>query len=180
MNGHQSPVERLQPGYLLLVARLLPYKNVESVAKAVAEMPGEHLVIVGSGPSADAVRKAAAPAGERIRLIPQVSDEELRWLDRNALVSAAPDDFGLTPVEAAAFGTPTVGLAAAGLLETIVDGVTGILFDEPSVASLQTAIATLRNHTWDKAEIITHARRYSEETFHKRLHALVAEAKANH
>ena len=76
------------------------------------------MVIVGSGPAADDVRRAAAPAGDRIVMIDNVSDAELRWLYANAsaLVCAAPDEFGLTPVEAAAFGVPTVGIRAAGLL----------------------------------------------------------------
>ncbi len=167
----------LEAGYLLVVARLMPYKHIDAIADAVASMPGTRLVIVGSGPAVDDVRRAAAPAGERVVLLDRVSDSQLRWLYANAsaLVCAAPDDFGLTPVEAAAFGVPTIGIRAAGLLETVVEDETGIYFDEPTPNAVVDAIDRMSQLRWDSARIRRHAETFAEPRFAARLHAAVAD-----
>ncbi len=170
----------LESGFLLVVARLMPYKNIDAVAQAVAAMADVRLVIVGSGPAEADVRAAATPAGDRITLLDRVTDAELRWLYANAsaLVCAAPDDFGLTPVEAAAFGTPTVGIRAAGLLETIVEDETGVFFDEPTPQAISSAIERLSRERWDEQRIREHADTFSEARFADRLHRAVAEVRS--
>ena len=114
--GHHVPVPGLEPGFLLTVSRLLPYKRIEAVLRgvellnqgAVAAAP-TRLVVVGSGP--DRARlDGFAPAGTV--WLEEVRDDQLRWLYANAeaLVTAAHDDFGLTPLEAMQFGTPVVAV----------------------------------------------------------------------
>ena len=119
-----------QDGYLLLVSRLLPYKNVD-VAIDAARQSGRRLVIIGRGPE-EARLRAALPIN--VRMLNGLTDEQMRWAYAHADVLVAPshEDFGLTPLEAAAFGVPTVALRGGGYLDTILDGETGLFFDRPS------------------------------------------------
>mgnify|MGYP003493932589 CR=1 FL=1 len=99
----------IEPGFLLAVARLLPYKNVEQVVDAFRLLPGLSLVVVGDGPERERLA-VAAPAN--VRLVGEVGDATLRWLYEGCrgLVAASREDFGLTPVEAASFGKPVAAL----------------------------------------------------------------------
>jgi glycosyltransferase involved in cell wall biosynthesis len=169
--GAQTPVEGIAPGYVLCVSRLLPYKNVESVLAAFARLPGERLVVVGSGPGAGSLA-AAAPANAR--LLSDVSDAQLRWLYANAagLVAAAYEDFGLTPVEAASFGKPTAALRRGGYLDTVVEGRTGVFFELPRAEEIAHAVAALRAASFDAERVRAHAARFSQERFAARLREL--------
>ena len=78
-------------------------------------------------------------------LLGTVSDAQLRWLYASAtgLLAASFEDFGLTPLEAAAFGTPTAALRWGGYLDTIIEGETGLFFDRPETASIRQAVQEL-------------------------------------
>ena len=137
--GDHEPVPALadwvEPGYHLVVSRLLPYKHVEQVAAAFARLPSRRLVVVGDGPGA-ARLAAALPCN--VRMVRVLSDAQLRWVyaHSTALVAASFEDFGLTPVEAAAFGKPTIALGEGGYLDTVVPDVTGVFFCEPTAAAI--------------------------------------------
>ena len=123
----------------LLVSRLLPYKHVDAAIEAFAQLPDERLVVVGRGPLAARLRAAAGP---NVLLLEGVSDAELRWLyaRARALVAPSHEDFGLTVLEAAAFGTPAVALRRGGYLDTVREGVSGVFVEQPTA----TAIAETR------------------------------------
>ena len=170
--GPERAVEGLEPGFLLCVSRLLPYKNVDAVIGAVRSLPDERLVVVGSGPEH---RRLAADAPASVRFCQSVSDEELRWLYRAsaAHVSASYEDFGLTPLEAAAFGRPSAVLRFGGFLDTVVEGETGVFFDEPTPQAIRTALVELRGRAWDEDVLRRHADRFSKARFVRRLRELV-------
>ncbi|NUO92072.1 MAG: glycosyltransferase, partial [Dermatophilaceae bacterium] len=171
----QAPVDRLadwaQEGYLLVVSRLLPYKNVDVAVEAVRGLR-ERLVVVGSGPLARRLRQSAP---ENVRILSGLSDAELRWTYAHARTLLAPslEDFGLTPLEAAAFGVPTLALQAGGYLDTIDEGVNGAFFEEPTVSSVRAAIVAARDRCWDAHAIRAHAALFSEERFCARIRAEV-------
>lgn len=171
--GAQRAVAGVEPGFFLCVSRLLPYKNVDRVASAFAELRDERLVVVGRGPDEGRLR-AVAPSN--VRLLPRVQDEELRWLYANcdAVVTAAYEDFGLTPLEAAAFGKPTAALRFGGFLDTVVENSTGLYFERPSAAEITKAIVELRARTWSVDILRQHAAGFSEERFVQRLRGVVA------
>jgi glycosyltransferase involved in cell wall biosynthesis len=164
----------VDPGFWLCVARLLPYKNVDVVMDAVAARRGDTLVVVGDGPEAAALR-ARAPAS--VRFTGAVDDDELRWLYQSCrgLVAASFEDFGLTPLEAAAFGKPSAVLAAGGFLDTVQDGVTGVLFDRPQPAALAAALARLDADGVAASALADQTRRFGPERFVARLRQVVAE-----
>ena len=173
----QEPVAGIEPGFLLCVSRLLPYKNVEAVTAAFGLLPGQRLVVVGSGPQADQIT-ASAPAN--VTVLGEVTDASLRWLyaSSSGLVAASYEDFGLTPVEAASFGKPTAALRWGGFLDTTVDGSTGVFFDEPLPRLIAEAIDRLSTVSWSKDTLTAHARQFSKERFEERMLAVVAEERA--
>jgi glycosyltransferase involved in cell wall biosynthesis len=86
-----------------------------------------------------------------------------------ALVLSGEEDFGITPIEANAAGRPVVAYAAGGALDTTVDGETGVLFAEQSVAGLCRAVERVQSISWDPCLLMRHAERFSEENFRDRL-----------
>jgi glycosyltransferase involved in cell wall biosynthesis len=173
-DGPEQEVLGLEPGYFLCIARLLPYKNVQVVAEAVGLVPDARLVIVGDGPARSDIESVAGP---NVRFLGQVDDATLRWLYRNslALVSASFEDYGLTPLEAACSGRPSVVLRSGGFLDTVVDGLTGTFFDAPVVDHVARAMKMAAKQTWDEDELQAHAEKFSEASFKRRIRQVIAE-----
>jgi glycosyltransferase involved in cell wall biosynthesis len=177
--GEEMPVEGVEPGYLLCVARLLPYKNVDVVIEAVRRTPGARLVVVGDGPERAALTHLVRDL-PRVRLVGRVDDARLRWLYRNsaALVAASYEDYGLSPLEAAAFGRPSVVLRDGGYLDTVRDGVTGEFFDAPEPDLVAEAAGRALARTWDPRVLTAHADDFAAGRFVDRLHAIVREERS--
>jgi glycosyltransferase involved in cell wall biosynthesis len=172
--GPERHLEDLEPGYFLCIARLLPYKNVHVVAQAVRAIPNTQLVIVGDGPARPDIERVA---GSNVRFLGRVDDATLRGLYRNsaALVSASFEDYGLTPLEAASFGRPSVVLRAGGFLDTVVEERTGIFFDSPDPNKVACAMSTAISRTWDSSDLRSHAEKFSVRSFQRRIRQIVAE-----
>jgi glycosyltransferase involved in cell wall biosynthesis len=168
----RPPLAGLEPGFLLCVSRLLPYKNVRQVVEGFAALPDQRLVVVGSGPDEAAVRSLA---GANIVFTGTVGDEELAWLYANAvgLVAASYEDFGITPLEAAAFGVPVAALRWGGFLDTVRDGETGVFFDRPDPGPIRDAVARLLDVPWERAALTAHAATFSEDRFAARIRSVV-------
>jgi glycosyltransferase involved in cell wall biosynthesis len=172
VDGPQSALTGVEPGFLLCVARLLPYKNVDAVLDAVTG-GDERLVVVGTGPVESQLR-ATAPGNATFA--GRVDDATLRWLYANcsAVVAASHEDFGLTPLEAAAFGRPAVVLRWGGFLDTVDETVNGVFFDEPSPDAIRAALDRARSRAWDEDAIRRHARAFGEDRFIERMRSIVA------
>jgi glycosyltransferase involved in cell wall biosynthesis len=175
--GQLDAMPDTEPGYWLCVNRLLPYKNVDLVVRAFNALRDRRLLVVGAGPEEQRLR---AMAGPNVGFASGISDARLRWLYRHAagLVTASHEDFGLTPLEAGAFGRPVVALRAGGFLDTVVEGVTGILVDTPDVALIRDAVLRVEARTWNSESICRHADGFSEEAFIARLRSVVEEERA--
>lgn len=163
--------------YELCVSRLLPYKNVRSVVAAYADEPERRLIVVGRGPEEPALHELA---GENVLFLQNISDGELAWLYRGctALLAISYEDFGLTPLEAASFGKPSVVLRWGGFLETQVEDVTAVFVDQPTPGAVREALARIDARSWDAEAIQAHADRYGEDLFVEHLGKLVAEEAA--
>jgi glycosyltransferase involved in cell wall biosynthesis len=129
-------------------------------------------VIIGRGPLEDELRRAAP---DNVRLLTGLEDPQLRWVYAHAVALIAPsiEDFGLTPLEGAAFGKPTLALRAGGYLDTIAEGVTGAFFERPMPADIRGAVEASRTRPWDREAIRAHADSFSQERFSARLRAEV-------
>jgi glycosyltransferase involved in cell wall biosynthesis len=178
-DGPVTEVPGIRNPFLLCVARLLPYKNVDVVVEAARAAGIYDLVVVGEGPERSRLLDLAH-RWNRVHLLDRVEDDQLRWLYGNctALVTASYGDYGLTPLEAAAFGRPTIALHAGGFLDTVASGVSGHFFEEPTVASLASAITEFSQRSWDPVAITRHGERFSEARFVRRLQEVVAEEMA--
>jgi len=166
----QEPVD-LGPlgddGFYLCISRLLPYKNVDKVIAAFNDL-GLPLVVVGAGPEE---KRLDALAGPNVVMRKDLTDAQMRWLyaRTDAVVSASYEDFGLTPIEAAAYGKPSVVLRWGGFLDTIREDETGVYFDEPQPAAIAAAVQKCRGMSWDAELIRAHTELFSEEHFARRL-----------
>ena len=160
----EKPHTLAKDGFFLAVSRLLPYKNLDRIFGVFAERPDLELVVVGSGPLWKTLRHTATP---NIDLLGNVNDRELRWLygHSGALIAPAFEDYGLTPLEAASFGKPTIALRKGGYLETVSEGTSGYFFENLDVCSISSAIDKLHDNPLDSDEIRDHAARFSEERF---------------
>jgi glycosyltransferase involved in cell wall biosynthesis len=176
VDGPRRAVEGIEPGFVLCVSRLLPYKNVGAVVEAAARRPDQRLVVVGTGPEAEALT-TAAPAN--VTVLGRVADDELRWLYTACLglVAASYEDFGLTPIEAAAFGRPTAALRWGGFLDTVVEGTTGLYFDEPTPDAIASALDHLTGTAWSEHELTVHAATFSPGRFLTSVAAVVDEVR---
>jgi glycosyltransferase involved in cell wall biosynthesis len=105
-----------------------------------------------------------------------VSDAQLAWLyaQSTGIVAASYEDYGLTPLEAAAFGKPSLVLRWGGFVDTVIEEETGIFFESPTPAHIREAVQRLRGRKFHQDAIRAHASRYSEDAFIGRLRAIVA------
>ena len=164
-------------GYHLVVSRLLPYKNVQTAVRAFAGMPGQRLVVVGDGPLRAQLN---AEAGNNVRFLTGLSDTQLSWVyaHARALVAPSHEDFGLTPVEAASYGIPTLALRAGGYLDTVQPGVTGLFFEHPTPHEISEAVLAAEARVWDASAIRRHAAQFDQAHFARRICAVVEEVLA--
>lgn len=163
-SGAQEPISGAERPFHLVVSRLMPYKNVDVVIEAFRAMPQRHLLIIGRGPLGEELR-ACKPAN--VTMVEGLSDAQMRWAYANAEAVIAPsrEDFGLTPVEGFAFGTPTLALRAGGYLDTVLEGVSGWFFDEVSPRDIQEAVERLERAPLDETGILRHAEQFSVAAF---------------
>jgi glycosyltransferase involved in cell wall biosynthesis len=132
--------------FWLSVNRLYPEKRLELQIEAFKQVPDENLVIVGGfalGDHASAyASELSSKLPDNVKLIGSVSEEkllELYALCKGHITTAIDEDFGMTPLEAMASGKPVIAVKQGGYLETVVDGITGLLV-EPEASSISQAL----------------------------------------
>jgi glycosyltransferase involved in cell wall biosynthesis len=156
--------------YLLGAGRWVPYKNFDLMI-AIANEARVPLVIAGGGPEEVKLRRLAAKADVEITFEVRPSRERLRSLywGAIALLSPAREDFGMVPVEAQACGTPIVGFAIGGLLDTVVQGETGYLERSPAASRFAAWVAKAPD--LNRELTVRNAKRFSAENFDRRMSA---------
>jgi glycosyltransferase involved in cell wall biosynthesis len=125
--------------FYLTASRMVPYKRIDLIVRAFAQMPDKQLIVIGDGPEVDKVRAAAGP---NVTLLGFQTFAVLKdHLQRaRAFVFAAEEDFGIIPVEAQACGTPVIAYGRGGSQETIIDKKTGLFFGEQTESSIIAAV----------------------------------------
>lgn len=173
-------VERIRPDgrapddYYLVVSRLVEYKRVDLAVRAATRL-GRRLVVAGQGPEMEALKAMAGPTVEFRGFTP---DDALPGLYARCRAFLFPgfEDFGITPVEAQAAGRPVVAYGRGGAAETVLDGVTGVLFGEQTVESLCEAILRLEQGRFDPAACRRNAERYGPGAFREGMRAVMEQA----
>lgn len=149
--------------YFIAVARLWDYKRIDMAIRACGEA-GEQLVVVGEGPDRRYLEKLAKPY-ENIHFLGWIDDTSLKsaYADAQALLFCGIEDFGLIPVEAMATGTPVIAYNDGGVLDTVVDGTSGVLFNTED--ELLDIISSFDKKNYKKSEIINQAKKFTQEKF---------------
>ena len=158
--------------HYLCFGRLVSYKRVD-LAVAACTRAGLPLVVAGGGPELATLK---ATAGPTVRFESQVSDDRYRVLLRDArgLLFPGEEDFGIVPVEAMAAGVPVIAFGRGGVLDTVVDGVTGVLFAEPTVESMLDAIERADRTVFEREKLLAQANQFRPEVFRERFSAVVS------
>jgi glycosyltransferase involved in cell wall biosynthesis len=154
----------LTPGigeYYLIVSALVPYKRID-IAIAAFNRTGEKLVVVGTGSEESKLKRMA---GRNIQFAGWVCDHQLRNYYQNcrALIFPGEEDFGIVPVEAMACGKPVIAFGRGGVLESVIDGVTGVFFKSQTESSLVEAIQRSQTLPFDPEQIRETTRRFHPE-----------------
>lgn len=153
----------------LAIGRLVPYKRFDIAVEAANES-GATLTVVGEGPERQRLERLAGPT---VRFLGSVDDSELAALYRCsvALVFPGIEDFGIVALEAQASGIPVIGVSAGGLLETVIDGVTGTLGTQ-DVSSIAEAMRSVDATTFLPVDCRENALRFDRKHFLHRLHTI--------
>lgn len=161
--------------YYLAGGRLVASKNFDLIIKTFNRLKLP-LKFYGSGPMSESLREIAGPT---IEVLGRVSDEKMNELYAGAkayILAEKDEDFGMTPVEAMGFGTPIIAYKGGGYLESVIDGKTGVFFDELTVESLSKAINRfdVSIHRSITAEnCINQAKKFSSARFKKEIRDFV-------
>lgn len=129
--------------FYLTASRMVPYKKMKLIVEAFNEMPDKELVIIGAGPELAKTKAIAGPNVEMMGYQPfEVLKEKMQ--KAKAFVFAAEEDFGITPVEAQACGTPVIAYGKGGALETVrgldEENPTGLFFEAQTADSIVKAV----------------------------------------
>ena len=154
-----------------MVSRLVSYKRVDLVIDACTALKLP-LVVIGAGVEYARLRRIAGP---NVTFISSVTDDELRQWYQNceAFIFAGDEDFGIAAVEAQASGKPVIAYKNSGIAEIVIDGKTGALFHEQSVACIIQALNTFHAGWYDKNLCIENAKRFSQAHFKKNIRSSI-------
>lgn len=166
--------------YYLIVSRIEPYKKIKLAVKAFKSLK-QKLVIVGEGSDLNYLKSIAS---DNVEFVGAKYDQELYKYYQNAKAFIFPgeEDFGITPVESMAAGRPVIAFQKGGALETVIEGKTGIFFDEATGESLKVAVEQLEKD-YDKFSpeaCRKQAELFSKKTFQTALKKAVEEGYAKH
>jgi glycosyltransferase involved in cell wall biosynthesis len=173
-----TPGPDLPGAFDLVVSALAPYKRLELVLDAYRGT-GRPLTLVGSGPEEERLRALAPP---EVTFAGRVTDERLRDLYRScrALLMPGVEDFGIAPLEAMACGRPAVVYGEGGGLETVREGVTGLVFGEATAAALRAAVDRLESLGFNRETLRSQAEAHGSGVFYSRFRRFVERTLIEH
>ncbi|MBU3593265.1 glycosyltransferase [Polynucleobacter sp. 71A-WALBACH] len=159
--------------YYLMFGQLVSYKRPQLAVEAF-NASGKKLIVIGQGELLGGLKKIAQP---NIEFLGRLDDDSIRSYLSNckALIFPGLEDFGIVPVEAMASGRPVIAYGQGGALDTVVDGKTGVFFQEQTVHGLNQAIETFEKNArqYKPIEIREWARKFSKEHFQHQFLELV-------
>lgn len=165
---HQPAVKR--HGFVT-AGRQTPYKRTDLIVEACTRL-NLPLTVIGRGPEHE---KLVRMAGPTVQFPENVTDEQMNaYLNSaEAFLFAAYEDFGVTPVEAMAAGTPVIAYHNGGALDYVIEGKTGTFFAEQTAESLMEALRKFDSGAFDHAAIRKHAEQFAPEVFSQKMQEIV-------
>jgi glycosyltransferase involved in cell wall biosynthesis len=165
---------KFEKNYYLIVSRIVGAKGLDLAVDA-AKKAGFKLKIAGSK---SGYYSLSGNKNKNVEFLGQVTDLELAKLYGEAkafLALSKDEDFGITPVESTLMGTPVIAFNGGGYKETVLQGRTGILFDDYSVAGLCEAIKKFESLKINPKDCIVQAQKFSKERFKKKIKEFIEE-----
>ena len=158
--------------YYVTASRMVPYKKIDLIVESFSHMKDKKLVVIGDGPD---MEKIKAKASSNIEILGYQNNDVMQEYMRNAkaFVFAAEEDFGITPVEAQACGTPIIAFGKGGALETVVgknaENPTGVFFEEQKIESVLTAVNSFEReqHIYTPENCRLNALKFSTDRFNQ-------------
>ena len=157
--------------YYLIGGRVSRHKGHDIAIKAFTRL-GYQLKVFGGTFASYGLDQFKKDAGSNIEFLGEVTEEKKWELLKKAKAFVFPseqEDFGIAPVEAMAVGTPVIALGQGGPLETIIDGKTGLFFNERTPESLMEAVKKFEKMTFKPEDCVTQAKKFSKERFKKEM-----------
>ncbi|MBN9298377.1 MAG: glycosyltransferase [Filimonas sp.] len=165
--------------YYLVVCRLEPYKKVDVVIDAFNQMPERQLIVVGKGSMEKELYKKA---GANIQFLHSLDARQLAkiFADAQALIFPQHEDYGITPLEAAASGRPVIAYKEGGVNDTMIPykgnalRSTALFFDTQTPHAIVNAVIQFEQLSFDPYFIKQHAESFGEVHFIEQLKTFVA------
>lgn len=169
----QPAVEDKVADYFLIVSRLVAYKKVDLVVRAFNHLKLP-LKIIGIGQQMEKLKKMAK---KNVQFLGQLTDDQLLgyYQKCRAVIFPQVEDFGLVPLEAQSCGRPVIAYRSGGVLETVIEGKTGLFFGKQSEEELIGVIKKFGSLEFDPKECRTKALHFSQKIFEKKMKRLVEE-----
>lgn len=152
--------------YFLVVSRLVHYKKVDLIIESFKNLPDKKLIVIGTGPQKELLRKLAGPNVKFLNYQP--SEVVRKYMQHaEAMILAAIEDFGITSLETQACGTPVIAFNYGGYCETVAPNETGILFDEQTADSVKKGIETYleKKSNFNRSAIRQHVEYFRNDRF---------------
>ncbi len=167
----KAPSQR-RHGFVTM-GRQTPYKRTDIIVQACTSL-GLPLRVIGRGPDHE---RLVSIAGPTVEFLTEVTDEEMpaQLASAEAFLFAAEEDFGISPVEALATGTPVIAYKAGGALDYVIEGKTGLFFEKQTSESLMKVLQDFNPKKFDGVEISKHSKLFAEKQFHKKFNKLLTE-----
>lgn len=168
--GFQA-TETAKDDYYLVVSAFAPYKRIDLAVEAFRKN-GRRLVIIGSGQDEKKLKKNAPKNVEFLSHLP--TEQVVQFMKKaKGFIFPGLEDFGIAPVEVQGYCTPVLAFGQGGALETVVDGKTGILFNEQTADSLNFGLERLERTEFVKKDFQDSISRFTEEKFINQMKSLV-------
>ena len=166
--NQRNPAEK--EDYYIMVTAFAPNKRVDLAIKSFNKM-GKKLKIIGSGQQEKELRELA---GDNVEFLGNLSREEVvkNFAKAKALVFPGTEDFGITPLESLASGTPVIAFKFGGVLETLNEDV-AVFFDSQDEASLISATKEFENKDFSRKVLFNRAEEFSRENFKRNIQSLI-------